>query len=352
MCESALSGIFQFSEFRNGQKDAIKSFVQNYDTLVLKQTGGGKSLCYALPSVIATGITVVFSPLKALVDDQVLELIKVGIPCGGLYASTAQPIWYQRKVFQEIACGLTRVIITTPEKFKFNVGFRQMLEQIGISRGIRFVIDEAHCILDQEHFRDSWSFLCNLKKIFPTAPILLLTATCRMIDAQEIVTRLGIDHQRMFLFRDKLKPLLIHVFFFLLFLVKNLLYLKITSEIEAGKCIIYCISIKECENLLTNLQAKVRKEEIAIYHGKLPAKEKSNALSLWKSIKIRIIVATNAFGMGVNEPDVRVVIHAGFPISMGNGRAGRDGLPAKAIIMFSRKDIRTAMGVYMKGKER
>ncbi|PKB98802.1 P-loop containing nucleoside triphosphate hydrolase protein, partial [Rhizophagus irregularis] len=131
---------------RNGQKDVIKSFVQNYDTLVLKQTGGGKSLCYALPSVIATGITVVFSPLKALVDDQVLELIKVGIPCGGLYASTAQPIWYQRKVFQEIACGLTRVIITTPEKFKFNVGFRQMLEQIGISRGIRFVIDEAHCI--------------------------------------------------------------------------------------------------------------------------------------------------------------------------------------------------------------
>ncbi|CAB5361767.1 unnamed protein product [Rhizophagus irregularis] len=232
----------------------------------------------------STGITVVFSPLKALVDDQVLELIKVGIPCGGLYASTAQPIWCQRKVFQEIACGLTRVIITTPEKFKFNVGFRQMLEQIGISRGIRFVIDEAHCILDQEHFRDSWSFLCNLKKIFPTAPILLLTATCRMIDAQEIVIRLGIDHQRMFLFRDKY------------FGNNSIIYqvqkkkdnkeqflediLKITSEIEAGKCIIYCISIKECENLLTNLQAKVRKEEIAIYHGELPAKEKSNALSL------------------------------------------------------------------------
>ncbi|CAB5366473.1 unnamed protein product [Rhizophagus irregularis] len=296
--------------------------------------------CHAFPKCTAraTGITVVFSPLKALVDDQVLELIKVGIPCGGLYASTAQPIWYQRKVFQEIACGLTRVIITTPEKFKFNVGFRQMLEQIGISRGIRFVIDEAHCILDQEHFRDSWSFLCNLKKIFPTAPILLLTATCRMIDAQEIVTRLGIDHQRMFLFRDKY------------FGNNSIIYqvqkkkdnkeqflediLKITSEIEAGKCIIYCISIKECENLLTNLQAKVRKEEIAIYHGELPAKEKSNALSLWKSGKIRIIVATNAFGMGVNEPDVRVVIHAGFPISMGNSISSDEGLEASAHIKY------------------
>ena len=119
----------------------------------MKQTGGGKSLCYALASVLTTGITVVISPLKALVYDQVLELIKVGIPCAGLYASTAQPIYYQRKVFQEIACGLIRVIITTPEKFKFNVGFRQMLERIGTSKGIRFVIDEAHCILDQEHFR-------------------------------------------------------------------------------------------------------------------------------------------------------------------------------------------------------
>ena len=119
----------------------------------MKQTGGGKSLCYALASVIKTGITVVFSPLKALVDDQVFELVKVGIPCGGLYASTAQPLHYQQKVFQEIACGLTRVIITTPEKFKFNVGFRKMLERVGATKEIRFVIDEAHCVLDQEHFR-------------------------------------------------------------------------------------------------------------------------------------------------------------------------------------------------------
>ena len=99
LCKSALNGIFQFSDFRDGQKDAIQSFIQNRDTFVLKQTGGGKSLCYALASVITTGITVVFSPLKALVDDQVLELIKVEIPCDGLYASTVQPIHYQQKVF-------------------------------------------------------------------------------------------------------------------------------------------------------------------------------------------------------------------------------------------------------------
>ncbi|CAJ0859283.1 1835_t:CDS:2, partial [Entrophospora sp. SA101] len=130
MCESALNGIFGFSDFCDGQKDAILSFAQNHDTLVLKQTGGGKSLCYALASVMTAGIIVVFSPLKALIDDQVLELINAGVPCCGLYASTAQPVHYQQKVFQEISCGLTKVIFTTPEKFKFNIGFRKMLERV------------------------------------------------------------------------------------------------------------------------------------------------------------------------------------------------------------------------------
>lgn len=141
-----------------------------------------------------------------------------------------------------------------------------------------------------------------------------------MDDAQEIVTRLGIDHQKLLLVRDRS------------FGNNSITYqvqkkkdnkeqflediLKIINEIEVGKSIIYCVSIKECENLLTNLQAKVRKEEIIMFHGELSAKEKSNALSQWKSGKIRIIIATNAFGMGVNEPDVRAVIHAGFPISM------------------------------------
>ncbi|RHZ59174.1 hypothetical protein Glove_365g52 [Diversispora epigaea] len=328
ICKSALEGIFQFSEFRNGQKEAIQSFIKNKDTFVLKQTGGGKSI--ALASVIVSGITIVFSPLKALVDDQVSELIKVGIPCCGLYASTAQPIHYQQKVFQKIACGLIRVIITTPEKFKFNIGFQKMLERIGNTKGIRFVIDEAHCILDQEHFRDSWNYLYNLKKIFPAVPILLLIATCQIVDIQEITL-----HNKEQFLND---------------------ILKIINEIKVGKCIIYCITIKRCEELLTNLQGKVSKEIISIYHGELSAKEKSNTLLLWKMGKIRIIVATNAFGMGINEPDVRAVIHAGFPISIGNlvqesGRAGRDGLPAKAIVFFNRKDIKTVMGVYMGGQE-
>ncbi|CAG8512166.1 10829_t:CDS:10, partial [Diversispora eburnea] len=211
MCKSVLEGIFQFSEFQNGQKEAIQSFIQNKDTFVLKQTGGGK------------------------IDDQVSELIKVGISCCGLYASTAQPIHYQQKIENILA-----------------------------------------------------------------VPILLLTATCRIVDTQEIALRLGIDYQQMLLVRDnnfekfnyfsstKKRQFLNDI-------------LKIINEIEVGK-----------------------------------SKEKSNALLLWKMGKIRIIVATNAFGNLVQE----------------SGRAGRDGLPAKAIVFFNRKDIKTVMGVYMEGQER
>lgn len=143
--------------------------------------------------------------------------------------------------------------------------------------------------------------------MFPIAPILLLTATCQMADAQEIVTRLGIDYQKISLVWDRS------------FGNNSIIYqvqkkkdnkeqflediLKIINEIELEKCIIYCVSIRECENLLVNLQAKIQKE-ITMYHGELSAKEKSNILSLWKSEKIQIIIATNAFRMGVNEPDV------------------------------------------------
>ncbi|RHZ69701.1 hypothetical protein Glove_280g39 [Diversispora epigaea] len=293
ICKSVIEGIFQFSEFRSGQKEAIQSFTQNKDTLILKQMGRGKSLCYALASIIVTEITVVFSPLKALVDDQVFELIKVRISCC---------------VFQEIVYGLIRVIITIPEKFKFNIGFQKMLEHIGNSKEIYFVIDEKKDNKEQ--------FLENILKIINEIEIGKLQKKK--------------DNKEQFL--------------------ENIL--KIINEIEIGKCIIYCITIKSCEELFTNLQEKVSKEIINIYHGELSAKEKSNTLSLWKTGNIQIIVVTNAFGMEINELNVQIVIHAGFPISIvqKSGHAGRDRLPAKAIIFFNRKDIKTVIGVYIGGQ--
>ncbi|CAG8693076.1 8048_t:CDS:10 [Funneliformis caledonium] len=218
--------------------------------------GGSKSLCYTIAAILSQGITIVFSPLKALIDDQVMESIKAEIPCSGLYASTEQPLWYQKKVFEEIACGLTKIIFTTPEKFQMNAGFRSMLQKYDTTNGIRFV---------------------------------------------KITTRLGIDYQQASL-------------------ICNIAF--------EDNQIIY----ESCENITTELQSKVSKEIITMYH-----------------------IATNAFGMGINIPDVRIVIHAGFLMSISNlvqesGRAGRDGLPVKAIIMYSQKNIRIIMGIYSNGQ--
>ncbi|RGB42502.1 P-loop containing nucleoside triphosphate hydrolase protein [Rhizophagus diaphanus] len=208
----------------------------------------------------------------------------------------------------------------------------------------------------------SWAYLRNLKELFPFAPILLLlTVTCHQIDLQEITSRLEINYQQASLIRN------------ISFEDNQIVYevrkkkenkaqflneiINIYNEIEIGKCIIYCPSVKSCENLIIELQTKMSKEIIAMYHGELSAKQKSAVLFNWKSGKIQIMIATNAFGMGVNVPDVRIVIHTVFRFDathffIGNlvqesGHAGRDGLPAKAIIMYSRKDIRTIMGIYL-----
>uniref|UniRef100_U9TPM2 DNA 3'-5' helicase n=1 Tax=Rhizophagus irregularis (strain DAOM 181602 / DAOM 197198 / MUCL 43194) TaxID=747089 RepID=U9TPM2_RHIID len=237
-----------------------------------------------------------------------------------------------------------------------NAGFRSMLQRYSTTNGIRFVVDEAHYILDQENFCKSWAYLRNLKELFPSSPILLLTATCRQIDLQEITSRLEINYQQASLIRN------------ISFEDNQIVYevqkkkenkaqflneiINIYNEIETGKCIIYCPSVKGCENLIIELQTKISKEIIAMYHGELFAKQKSAVLFDWKSEKIRIMIATNAFGMGVNVPDVCIVIHTGFPMSIiqESGRADCDGLPAKAFIMYSRKDIRTIMGIYSNGQ--
>ncbi|CAJ0839989.1 2725_t:CDS:2 [Entrophospora sp. SA101] len=204
MCESALNGIFGFSDFCDGQKDAILSFAQNHDTLVLKQTGGGKSLCYALASVMTAGIIVVFSPLKALIDDQVLELINAGVPCCGLYASTAQPVHYQQND--------TLVLKQTG-------GGKKIVARLGINHQKILVI-------------------CD--KYFGNNSIIFQVQKRR-------------DNKEQFL-EDILRAI---------------------NEVEVGKCIIYCASVKGCENLLSDLQDKVAKEIITMYHGELSAKEKS-----------------------------------------------------------------------------
>ncbi|UZO20938.1 uncharacterized protein OCT59_013347 [Rhizophagus irregularis] len=321
-----LQHIFQFSSFRLYQREVIQSYTQGQDVFALIQTGGGKTFCYAASSLIFSGLTVVISPLKALILDQVNELIKVGIPCAGLYATTGQSLEYQEKVFQEIASKMLKILLITPEKLMLNQGFRNMLRKVHGEIGVRFVIDEAHCILEYNHYRPEWGKLGCLKEFFPSTSILLLTATCSQDDAESTRER-------------------------------NLVEIaKIVNEISDGQCIIYCSSPGICNEILPLLQDKLKGTAIGTYHGGLESFERDQVMLQWKSRLLKVMIATNAFGLGVNSPNIRTVVHYTFPSSISNfiqesGRAGRDGNPAQSILFYSRNDIKTVYTIITGGRE-
>ncbi|CAG8548196.1 17214_t:CDS:10 [Funneliformis caledonium] len=230
--DMVVNKVFGFSGYREKQYESIISFINEKNTLVILPTGSGKTLCWATSALISEGLTVVFIPLKALIDDQIRELINIRIPCAGLYTSTSNPSNYQEKVFGEIAAGFLRVLFITPEKFHKNYAFRSMLVRISQIRPIHFVVDEVHYIIEQEYFH-------------------------------------AVRHQ---------------------------------------------------------------------------------SITRWKAGLTQVMIATNAFGLGINMSNIRLVIHYTFPLSLGNliqeaGRAGRDRREAKHIVYYSRQDIKTVYGI-------
>ncbi|CAB5216519.1 unnamed protein product, partial [Rhizophagus irregularis] len=354
-----LQHIFQFSSFRLYQREVIQSYTQGQDVFALIQTGGGKTFCYAASSLIFSGLTVVISPLKALILDQVNELIKVGIPCAGLYATTGQSLEYQEKVFQEIASKMLKILLITPEKLMLNQGFRNMLRKVHGEIGVRFVIDEAHCILEYNHYRPEWGKLGCLKEFFPSTSILLLTATCSQDDAEVIRQNLNINSVNFNVIRSSCfsRPEIEYIVKKKSTRERNLVEIaKIVNEISDGQCIIYCSSPGICNEILPLLQDKLKGTAIGTYHGGLESFERDQVMLQWKSRLLKVMIATNAFGLGVNSPNIRTVVHYTFPSSISNfiqesGRAGRDGNPAQSILFYSRNDIKTVYTIITGGRE-
>ncbi|CAH1768235.1 11801_t:CDS:2, partial [Entrophospora sp. SA101] len=171
------------------------------DTMILLPTGGGKTLCYSASALLCEGLTVVFSPLKALIDDQVIEVTKMGIPCADLYTSNGKSASHQKKVFEELLSGFTKILVT-PENFDKNIGFQKMLHRIYEKFGLCFVIDEAHSIKEYRHFRPSWSNLGKLRNMFQEAPIMMLAATCFKEDANIIINSLNIKPENLNIIRS------------------------------------------------------------------------------------------------------------------------------------------------------
>ncbi len=328
-----LKNNFGYTSFRPLQQDVIEVFCERQDTVVLMPTGGGKSLCYQLPALIFDGVTIVISPLISLMKDQVDALTANGIPTTFLNSSVDGEELSAR--MRDATRGKYRLLYMAPERLSLP-GVDAWLRMCNVSA---IAIDEAHCISQWGHdFRPEYRNLSSFRSTFPTIPIIALTATATPKVRDDIIAQLHLREPRVFVssfYRDNLH---IRV------LPKKDEIVKIISLLSAQKgnsCIVYCFSRKDTESLAETLRA--RGFSASAYHAGLEPAKRSQVQDDFIHDRVNIIAATTAFGMGIDKPDVRLVIHRTFPQTLEGyyqeiGRAGRDGLPSDCVMLYSAGD--------------
>ncbi|RXF07270.1 DNA helicase RecQ [Pseudoalteromonas sp. PS5] len=331
---TVLKDIFGYSTFRHGQLDIIQSSLAGQDTLVLLPTGGGKSLCYQVPAVLLPGVTLVISPLISLMQDQVAQLKAQGIAAEYINNSVA---WeQQRDIYDRLYNGDITLLYVAPEKALQ----REFIDRIAGCHISLFAIDEAHCVSHWGHdFRPHYFRLKELRQYFPNVPMMALTATADLATRKDIVQQLGMyepfiytgsfDRPNIrYTIEEKFKPL-----------SQLFRYLK---EQKGQSGIIYCGSRKRVDDIAERLiDAGFN---AAGYHAGLDNDQRQFVQNRFARDDIQIVVATVAFGMGINKPNVRFVVHYDIPKSVEayyqeTGRAGRDGLAAEAVMYFDPADI-------------
>lgn len=327
---------FQLSEFRRGQWEIISSLREKKDVLAVLPTGGGKSLCYQYPSVADKGLVIVISPLIALMKDQVMNLKQKGISCGALYSGQS----YHEKlaVFDNLKKSENFLLYLSPERVQ-KEGFQKWIMNRKI---LLFAIDEAHCISQWGHdFREEYAQLDCLKKLRPDVPVLALTASATPTVLRDISLKLKMKNpeKRVHGFYRS------NLFYQVEFCEdedQKLIYIRQgINKFKNGRIIIYCGTRKTTEELAYKI--KKWTNSVHFYHAGLTNEERTQIQEAYATHKIRILVATNAFGMGVDQPDVRLVMHYNLPANIDAlyqemGRAGRDGLPSSCLLLHSKKD--------------
>ena len=323
-----------YSELRPLQEQAIRAGLERCDSLVVMPTGGGKSLCYQVPAELAQRTDIVVSPLISLMKDQVDGLRECGYPAAALYGGMPPDV--VRQTEEQIVAGRFRLIFVAPERL-LTPHFLQLIEPLQIRA---FAIDEAHCISHWGHdFRPEYRQLAGLKTRFPQASVHAYTATATERVRADIAEQLRLVNP----------ALLVGTFD-----RANLVY-RIVPRVDAHMqvlealrrqpgeaAIVYCISRKDTESMAAFLQAN--KLRAAFYHAGMEADERRRTQDAFASEAIDVVAATVAFGMGIDRSDVRCVIHAAMPKSIEHyqqetGRAGRDGLAAECVLLYSAADV-------------
>lgn len=321
-----------YDNFRGIQEDIIKSICSGNDTLGLMPTGGGKSITFQVPALAMDGVCVVITPLIALMKDQVLNLRKRGIKAAAIYSGMTRDTIIT--TMENAIFGAVKILYVSPERLTSET-FLKKLSHVKVSL---LTIDEAHCISQWGYdFRPSYLRIGEIRRLFPRVPVLALTATATPPVVSDIQQRLGFKTENVFRMSFERKNLA--------YVVRNTddkyhELLHILSSVD-GSAIVYARSRKRTKEMAQQLAADG--VSATFYHAGLELGEKDKRQKSWIADETRVIVATNAFGMGIDKPDVRVVIHIDCPDSIEAyfqeaGRAGRDGKKAYAILLYNNND--------------
>ncbi len=335
--EDSLKHYFGYDTFRPGQKKIIQAALDNKDLLTIMPTGGGKSLCFQLPALLRNGITIVVSPLIALMQDQVDALQDNGINATFLNST----LEYDERRSRQIAIlkNQIKLLYVAPERL-LNERFALFLDRVKNDVGISAIaIDEAHCVSEWGHdFRPEYSKLKQIRQRYPQIPLQALTATATKRVRQDIIQQLNLRSPDIHVASFDRS----NIYYEIQPKDRNI-YPKLLREIrnESGAGIVYCLSRNRVEEVATRL--KHDGIDALPYHAGLSDRERSSNQTSFLRDDIQVIVATVAFGMGINKPDVRFVFHYDLPRSLESfyqesGRAGRDSEPSKSILFFSLGD--------------
>ncbi len=332
--DTLLESVFGYSEFRPGQEQVINATLAGLDSLVLMPTGGGKSLCYQVPALLLNGLTLVISPLISLMQDQVAQLCALGLPAA--YINNSVEREQQQLIYQQLHRGELKLLYVAPEKALQ----RDFLERLGHLNLSLIAIDEAHCVSHWGHdFRPHYYRLGELKQRFAHIPMMALTATADVATRHDIVQQLKLNAPYIhigsfdrpnirYTLEEKFKPL-----------SQLMKYLR-EQQNQSG--IVYCTSRKRVDDIAEKLAEAGF--NAAAYHAGMSNEQRQFVQNAFARDDIQIVVATVAFGMGINKLNVRFVVHYDIPKNIESyyqetGRAGRDGLAAEAIMYFDPADI-------------